>query len=253
MRYAKDTLEVIVRNSNNYSDACRKLGLRPFYGNRRTLKKYIDFFEINTNHFNNRGCGSNKNKIDLKDILVENSTYTYTTTLKNRLYKEGLKEKTCELCGQGEEWNGNHMSLILDHINGFPNDNRIDNLRIVCPNCNATLDTHCGKNIKRKYISEKNNIIYIPKNKNEITREIHKKYKLEETNYCECGKKISRLSKKCEKCDHIKQRKVKDRPPYHILIDEIKQFGYTGTGRKYNVSDNCIRKWLKNYETNFKK
>ncbi len=72
MRYAKDTLEIIVRNSNNYSDVCRKLGLRPFYGNRRTLKKYIDFFEINTKHFNNRGCGSNKNRIETDNILVEN-------------------------------------------------------------------------------------------------------------------------------------------------------------------------------------
>jgi hypothetical protein len=45
------------------------------------------------------------------------------------------------------------MSLILDHINGVNNDNRIENIRIVCPNCNATLDTHCGKirvkNIKK--------------------------------------------------------------------------------------------------------
>lgn len=51
-------------------------------------------------------------------------------------------------CGQGEEWMGKKMSLILDHINGVHDDNRIQNLRIVCPNCNATLDTHCGKNVK---------------------------------------------------------------------------------------------------------
>lgn len=53
------------------------------------------------------------------------------------------------MCGQGEEWNGKKMSLILDHINGVHNDNRLENLRIVCPNCNATLDTHCGKNNKK--------------------------------------------------------------------------------------------------------
>ena len=58
-------------------------------------------------------------------------------------YKEGIKKRKCELCGQGEEWNGKHMSLILDHINGNPNDNRLENLQIVCPNCNATLPTHC--------------------------------------------------------------------------------------------------------------
>jgi len=59
------------------------------------------------------------------------------------LYQEKLKNKVCELCGQDENWNGKKMSLILDHINGINNDNRLENLRIVCPNCNATLDTHC--------------------------------------------------------------------------------------------------------------
>jgi hypothetical protein len=44
------------------------------------------------------------------------------------------------------------LSLILDHINGVNNDNRIENIRIVCPNCNATLDTHCGKNKSKKNI-----------------------------------------------------------------------------------------------------
>ena len=63
--------------------------------------------------------------------------------MKNRLYDEGLKERKCELCGQDENWYGKKMSLILDHINGVNNDSRIENLRILCPNCNATLPTHC--------------------------------------------------------------------------------------------------------------
>jgi hypothetical protein len=86
-------------------------------------------------------------KINLCDILIENSSYS-RASLKDRLYKEGLKKRECELCGQGEEWVGKKMSLILDHINGVNNDNRIENIRIVCPNCNATLDTHCGKKIR---------------------------------------------------------------------------------------------------------
>lgn len=122
------------------------------------------------------------NKQDIKKILVENSEYCNRTSLKNRLYKEGIKFRKCEKCGQGEEWNGEHMSLILDHINGINNDNRLENLRILCPNCNATLNTHCGKN---------------------------------------------------------KTFKTK------ILLEEIKELGYIGTGRKYGVSDNAIRKWIK--------
>ena len=53
------------------------------------------------------------------------------------------------LCGQDENWKGVKISLILDHINGIYNDNRIENLRIVCPNCNAGLDTFAGRNNKK--------------------------------------------------------------------------------------------------------
>ena len=42
------------------------------------------------------------------------------------------------------------MSLILDHINGVRDDNRLENLRIVCPNCAATLETHCGRKNRRE-------------------------------------------------------------------------------------------------------
>jgi len=164
------------------------------------------------------------NKKDIVDILVENSTYP-TTHLKKRLYKEGLKEKVCEKCGQTEDWYGKKMSLILDHINGINNDNRIENLRIVCPNCNATLDTHCSKN-GSKY------------NYNQVE---------ECKKYCSCGKKMSKGSDKCLECYALSQRKVV-RPEYDILIKEIKETGYTGTGRKYGVSDNAIRKWKKYYE-----
>lgn len=82
--------------------------------------------------------------IPLDEVLVENSFYN-RTKLKARLYEAGLRERQCQLCGQGERWNGRGMSLILDHINGVAIDNRLENLRIVCPNCAATLDTHCGR------------------------------------------------------------------------------------------------------------
>jgi len=152
-KFEESNFKEIVSDSYSIGEVLEKLGLRAAGGNYKTFHKYIDKFGISTSHFESKnevykrtlGEATKRVKIPLEKILVEDSTYS-RGHLKKRLYKEGLKERKCEMCSQGEEWMGRKMSLILDHINGIHNDNRIENLRIVCPNCNATLDTHCGKN-----------------------------------------------------------------------------------------------------------
>ena len=228
--YKSDIFKEVVNNSSSYSDICKNLNLPSHYGNRQTIKKYIEYRNLDISHFFNKELIPIFKKIELKYILIENSTYRSTTCLKKRLYKEGLKERKCELCGQEEKWKGKKMSLIIDHINGTNNDNRIENLRIVCPNCNATLDTHCGKNIKNK---SNNYYLRIMGNK--------KKY------FCDCGDEITKNAKVCIKCSQINQRKV-ERPTYKQLSNDIKELNYTNTGKKYGVSDNTIRKWKRKYE-----
>lgn len=227
MRYAKEILIKIVESSNNYTEVVRKLGLNPTYGNRQTTKKYIDLFNINTDHFRNtKHISKSRKKFTIEEALTENSRHD-RAYIKKLLFDNGLKEHKCEICGQGEIWLNKKITLILDHINGINNDNRLENLRIVCPNCNATFDTNGGKNIKIKYSADD-----------------HKKY-------CNCcGIEINKESTICPKCHQIKQRKV-ERPDYITLCDDIEKLGYSGTGRKYGVSDNSIRKWKKNYENNF--
>jgi hypothetical protein len=89
--------------------------------------------------------------IALEEVLVEHATYS-RGSLKRRLFAAGLKAPVCELCGRGDLWRGRRMAVILDHINGVPDDNRLQNLRIVCPNCEATLETHCGRKNQGAYV-----------------------------------------------------------------------------------------------------
>lgn len=85
-------------------------------------------------------------KYSLDQVLVENSTYA-RHLVKRRILQEGLLEYKCSICGIAAEWFGKPMPLILDHINGKNNDNRLVNLRFVCSNCDSQLDTYKSKNI----------------------------------------------------------------------------------------------------------
>lgn len=145
--YKSDEFDIIVRNSKNLVDICRNLNIGLTGGNRITIKKWIRIKKLDTSHFYIERKTSN-NSIK-KDIFVENSN-TDRRVIKEKLYRENIKDRKCEMCGQNEYWLGKKISLILDHINGVNNDNRLNNLRILCPNCNSTLETNGGKNIKNK-------------------------------------------------------------------------------------------------------
>ena len=230
-KYDEESLIKIVEKCKSKSECIKELGMKPNPGNYDTLNRYLKKYNISILHFNNSTKYLNeyiKNfvKINMSEILVVNSSYTNRTKLKERLYKEGYKERKCELCGQSEIWKGKKMSLILDHINGINDDNRIENLRIVCPNCNSTLDTHC-RGSKFEYNNEKR-----------IEHDINH-------NLCACGEIKWKSSKTCNKCRGLSQRKIKDRPDKKILLKELETNNYVQVGKKYGVSDNTIRKWIK--------
>lgn len=89
----------------------------------------------------------------LNDLLIENSPYSCRARLKIRLIRSGKLKNECSDCGQKPLWNGKPLMLELDHINGIYNDNRIENLRILCPNCHSQTPTSCGKKQKDNKIA----------------------------------------------------------------------------------------------------
>ena len=237
--YMSEEFKEIVKNSFTLSEICNKMNMSVSYGNRKTIKKYIKINNLDISHFYIIKHKVTGKKIDLIDILIEDSTYSSTTNLKEKLYNEGIKKRECELCGQDENWKGRKISLILDHINGINDDNRLENLQIVCPNCNAALDTFSGKNIKIKnnnYFVRENNYDLIRNNKNEVNKKIK---------ICECGKQIHNSSNKCIECNNISQRRVKNRPSKEELILMVKESSLESVGRKYGVTGNSVKKWLK--------
>jgi len=145
----------------------------------------------------------------------------------------------------------------LDHIDGDCCNNEEGNLRLLCPNCDAQTDTFCrgkrAKNLTHKWWEDLTDLGVKIKSKSEQKIKHDKKIKYDrdrKTLKCKiCGDPTSENSKHtiCRKCYLLSpiNRKVSNRPSTEQLLDEIKELGYCGTGRKYGVSDNAIRKWLK--------
>lgn len=138
-------LKAAIETSISISDTLRKIGLAVRPGNFQTVKKYITKLELDTSHFLGQGHGRSipPQKRSLKEILVEDSTYAKSSTVKKRLIKEGLLVEQCALCSLKGTWNERPLVLVLDHVNGHRTDYRIENLRLLCPNCNSQQPTFC--------------------------------------------------------------------------------------------------------------
>ena len=149
VQYTKELLEEKVKDCYSFAELCRRLGLKPEGSNPKTVRKKMDEFGVDYSHFT--GKGWNKlghpnfgNGISLESNLCKNSSLS-SNKAKLRLYKHGLKENKCEICGI-TEWQGKPIECELHHINGDPTDNRIENLQILCPNCHSQTDNFRSRN-----------------------------------------------------------------------------------------------------------
>lgn len=147
-------LENAAASSFSLGEVLRRLNLYPGGANYQQIHKYLQETSINISHFKGRAWnkgmrGIGKPRIALEAILVKNSYYQ-SFKLKRRLFKVGLKPQYCEQCGWAQKTADGFLPLELDHINGDHYDNRIENLRVLCPNCHSLTPHHRGRGGRKK-------------------------------------------------------------------------------------------------------
>lgn len=155
--YTNEELQEIIDTSYSYRDILSKVGLSGKSGNFQTLHRSVEernlsYEQLNKNravHMSDNARDSIKKfQLPLEEILIENSTYTNMSCLKRRLVDEGILEYRCYICGISE-WNGKPLALQIDHQNGKHSDNRIGNIRLLCPNCHSQTENFSGKKLKK--------------------------------------------------------------------------------------------------------
>lgn len=150
---SKEEFAEVVLNSQSLNAILVHFGFGNQAGVYKILKARLKEDGLDISHIS-LGLNSNKGRKflnkgqPLSNILVENSNYNNRSRLKKRLIKAGLLNDKCYRCSMSPIWNNEILTLQLDHINGVNDDHRIENLRLLCPNCHSQTDTFSGRNNK---------------------------------------------------------------------------------------------------------
>ena len=241
--YIRENLGVInrmIENKHPKFEIARVLGVKY-----ETLNKYLKEFGINYEGNPNRKGIPHLEGRTLMDEYFNGNRNVSASTLRRKLIENGLKEEKCECCGL-TEWMGEKIPLELHHKNMNHNDNRLENLQILCSNCHSLSHNYSNTNNKpksivnvtllEKYLSDDNNI--------------NKQNKENSIKYCKhCGKKLKSEQKAycSQSCAHAHVAKT---PSKSKLIEKLNEFNWnkTKTGNYFGVSDNAVNKWIKKYD-----
>lgn len=142
----------LVAQSNHMGDVLNAFGLENVGGNHETARTRINLLELSTAHFDSSKRDFGASRRPLLDVLVKDNKKISTSNLKNRMLRAKIISELCAICGALPEWLGKKLVLVLDHIDGNRHNNCLDNLRLLCPNCNSQQDTFAGRNRKRKVL-----------------------------------------------------------------------------------------------------
>lgn len=160
VKYSKEMLEPIITRCKTITEVLIELGLAPTGGNFGTIRRKIASYNLDASHFVkeswSKGLTKETSEVLAKrgksitkhtpDTAFKENTRLSSSTLK-KLFDELDVPEICTECGIGNTWNGKPIRLQIDHVNGIRTDNRITNLRYLCPNCHSQTDTFAGRNL----------------------------------------------------------------------------------------------------------
>lgn len=148
-KYDLNELKKLASNSKNQSEMMSKLGLVPRGSNYSLFRKNLLSQGVDISHWKKRQNPPPPNKHTketvINKILIKNGLKRTSYHIKELIFKFSILKELCVECGSGPIWNNKKLVLHLDHINGDFRDNRIENLRILCPNCHSQTSTYCRK------------------------------------------------------------------------------------------------------------
>lgn len=144
MRFSDDEIKAAVAASSSWAEVCRSLHAGDATGSQWHMKHRAVSLSLDFSHFTGRAWnkGLTLEKRPITDFLVLDGPFITSHKLKLRLIDEGLKPAHCEEC-ESSQWLGEELPLELDHVDGNRRDNRLENLKILCPNCHAVKTRKC--------------------------------------------------------------------------------------------------------------
>lgn len=226
----EDQFRRLIASSTSVGECLYAFGMENKGRNHHTLRDRIKELGIDVQHFVYHTPSRRVVVRKLEELLVENSP-ARGMAIKRRLIATGLIDNKCKICGLSTSWQDKPITLVLDHENGDPRDNRLLNIRFLCPNCNSQTPTFAGRNLKRRSTAWVQSVLGP-----DVQPPTY--------NLCEeCGIVCDGGGRRHMVCFNKLKEKI-NWPSDELLVEEVKATSRVAVAKRLGVSDRAVGKRL---------